>query len=106
MIGEFAYYEAVQFPSTTRDACLKATTKTPMGYGSSQMLHWFNQVRPVFIRAVLGPSRHALFKAKSVVFKNQTSCLDHACMHESQGHTFKSTLLAKPWSTNAESGHS
>ncbi len=44
MIGDFPYYEAVQFPSTTRDACLKAITKTPIGYGSSQMLHWFNQV--------------------------------------------------------------
>ncbi|CAL8468309.1 g7849 [Coccomyxa elongata] len=46
MIGEFPYYEAVQFPSTTRDACLRAITKTPMGYGSSQMLHWFNQAVP------------------------------------------------------------
>lgn len=106
MIGEFAYYEAVQFPSTTRDACLKAITKTPMGYGSSQMLHWFNQVRPVFNRAVLGPSRHALFKDKSVFFL--PLLLPRPCMHACMclRVTLKSTLLAKPWSTNAESGHS
>lgn len=45
MIGEFPYYEAVQFPSDQLSSCLEAITKTPAGYGSSQLVHWINQVR-------------------------------------------------------------
>ena len=45
MIGEFPYYEVVQFPDPQRSACLEATSKTPMGYGSSQLVHWINNVR-------------------------------------------------------------
>lgn len=44
MIGEFPYYEAVQFPDLQTSACLSNITSTPMGYGSSQMVHWINQV--------------------------------------------------------------
>ena len=44
MIGEFPYYEAVQFPVPQTSACLSNITSTPMGYGSSQMVHWINQV--------------------------------------------------------------
>ena len=44
MIGEFPYYESVQFPNAQRSACLQAIFKTPMGYGSSQLVHWINQV--------------------------------------------------------------
>ena len=45
MIGEFPYYEMVQFPDPQRSACLEAISRTPMGYGSSQLVHWINNVR-------------------------------------------------------------
>ena len=45
MIGEFPYYEVVQFPDPQRSACLEAVSRTPMGYGSSQLVHWINNVR-------------------------------------------------------------
>ena len=44
MIGEFPYYQAVQFPDPQRSACLQASSTTPMAYGSSQPVHWINQV--------------------------------------------------------------
>ena len=44
-IGEYPYYEMVQFPDPQRSACLEAITRTPMGYGSSQLVHWINNVR-------------------------------------------------------------
>ena len=44
MIGEFPYYEAVQFPDPQTSTCLSNITSTPMGYASSQMVHWINQV--------------------------------------------------------------
>ncbi len=45
-IGEFPYYEMVQFPDPQRSTCLEAIFRTPMGYGSSQLVHWINNVRP------------------------------------------------------------
>lgn len=44
MIGDFPYYQDAQFPDPTRSACLQAASKTPMAYGSSQLVHWINQV--------------------------------------------------------------
>ena len=41
-IGEFPYYEMVQFPDPQRSTCLEAIFRTPMGYGSSQLVHWIN----------------------------------------------------------------
>ena len=35
----------VQFPDPQRSACLEAISRTPMGYGSSQLVHWINNVR-------------------------------------------------------------
>ena len=58
MIGEFPYYEVVQFPDPQRSACLEAVSRTPMGYGSSQLVHWIDNVRPAHIsaRSMLGCS--------------------------------------------------
>ncbi len=44
MISEFPYYQDVQFPDPTRSTCLQAASKSPMAYGSSQLIHWINQV--------------------------------------------------------------
>lgn len=44
MLGEFPYYEIVQFPDPQRSACLQGVSKTPMGYGASQLTHWISQV--------------------------------------------------------------
>lgn len=44
MIGEFPWYQSVQFPSQEQSSCLAAAEKTPAGYGSSQMVNWFSQV--------------------------------------------------------------
>jgi hypothetical protein len=45
MVGEFPYYQAVQWPDPTMSACLVNATATPMGYGSTQMLRWMTAVR-------------------------------------------------------------
>lgn len=50
MIGAFPYYEAVQFPDPQRSACLEANSRTSAAYGSSQLVHWINQV-PVTLHA-------------------------------------------------------
>ena len=45
MVGEFPYFQRVQAPNPSMDACLLSVTPTAMGYGSSQLLHWLNQAR-------------------------------------------------------------
>ena len=55
MIGEFPYYEAVQFPDPQRAACLQGNSPTPASYGSSQMVHWINQVGILILQVVPRP---------------------------------------------------
>ena len=49
MVGEFPYYQALQWPDPGVSACLAKATTTPMGYGSSQMLRWMTAARTCLV---------------------------------------------------------
>jgi hypothetical protein len=60
MIGEFPYYEAMQFPDPHISACLSNITSTPVSYGSSQIVHWINQVSASSKLLMTGAIRSAI----------------------------------------------
>ena len=85
MIGAFPYYEAVQFPDPQRSACLRISSATPASYGSSQLVHWINQVRLTTCKSSLAhlvtpaPARLSM-RIIAVDSCNTTSTQALACM--------------------------
>ena len=74
MIGEFPYYEAVQFPDPQRSACLQSSSTSPMAYGSSQLVHWINQVCMGILRDYDLPCMSCMTRSRTVALECRSVC--------------------------------